>query len=373
MESPPKKVKKLAKVPHAPVRLRKISVNDDNKDKTLVNYEWKNDEFPNYDYAKLYNDATYKKKLGQGTYGTVYLIDNLSSNSDSNTFNINSMKRENKDDRESEDDFLKQIDDLHKKIIQQGLEIKEAKRLLIEQPANQLLNKKLKMPRIGNNSSFAVKTLNIRKPEEGEIDAWKDLTMYCGPSEESHILPLVAVWTNTYNGIKEYNLVMNACQISLEEVLDDDQKLYLRPEWQERLTRYLLPHIAKALKCLKSRKYLYRDFRPANILWCEEQGGWMLIDFSLIISDLNPSKLTVETIKRYAAPEYSLSDDNPDRYISFPTDVYSFGKLIEYDILNQHKIIDPKETKMTSKIVTRMLDKNPKSRLTPEDIISIYS
>lgn len=155
----------------------------------------------------------------------------------------------------------------------------------------------------------------------------------------------------------------------------------------------LLSQIGSALACMHAHGIVHRDVKPANILLFET--GYILCDFSISVQVHDDDEMIsgVFGTKYFMAPEISNN-----RYKPKPTDMWSLGVTVfvllygQYPYNLQSKIEKPEANVFTNlarnvlnedlifpdvpviplelkTIISRLLDKNPLTRITADELI----
>ena len=127
----------------------------------------------------------------------------------------------------------------------------------------------------------------------------------------------------------------------------------------------IVSQLAKALKQLKEKRIIHRDFKPENIIF-QPNGVVKVIDFGLsqrLIEDQDTTSLMKEYSKAgtpgYIAPEI-LRCTTPKSQISFSNDVYSLGIVYYQLVTGSNPFFDSEDTNSS-------LEKNSLSDFTNSD------
>lgn len=142
--------------------------------------------------------------------------------------------------------------------------------------------------------------------------------------------------------------------------------------------------LAECLAYLHELGIIHRDIKPENILCDNITGKLILTDFGLSQMILPNSKLSdVCGTLDYVAPEMLI-----DKSYGIETDIWSLGIVIyllyygkhpfegidDLEILNNIKYKEPiyleKKNKLANDLISKLLDKNPKTRITAQKILS---
>lgn len=132
--------------------------------------------------------------------------------------------------------------------------------------------------------------------------------------------------------------------------------------------------IAKVLSILKNNHIVHCDFKPKNLLVGHngERRALYLFDFGISIW-VDPEETLIEEIlgpTKYMPPEYFKKEN-----LGTPVDMWSAGIVLSEILGNTIYIQSKAETYVGLKddiwkpILERMLDPNPDTRITPEDLI----
>jgi len=151
----------------------------------------------------------------------------------------------------------------------------------------------------------------------------------------------------------------------------------------------ILKEISSAVSYIHSQGYAHRDIKPENIMKCK--GVWKLIDFGFAVLSTEKLKSPCCTLD-YMAPEVlEVANIRVDFYLGQPTDIWAlgillyeliFGKLLfyrksykqTYEAISTETVTFPDTPEIPENVkslIEKMLDKNPKTRITIEDVKKI--
>lgn len=124
----------------------------------------------------------------------------------------------------------------------------------------------------------------------------------------------------------------------------------------------IVVEICEALEYLHLHGVVYQDLKPSNILITNQGGHVKLIDFNFSDSShFNLLKVGGGT-KEFASPEQKEKGNFP---VSFSSDIYSLGKILEITPFPKKRII--------RKLTARMLSQDPRERPDLKEIKNIFS
>ena len=105
--------------------------------------------------------------------------------------------------------------------------------------------------------------------------------------------------------------------------LDNNKILHIQPF--EKII--IIMEIMLTIQYFHSKKYIYRDLKPNNVIIDQNKNG-IIIDFDRTIPDFESERKdkTVDIGSNYIAPEVVLA-----KPFSTKADIYSIGKLIHYN------------------------------------------
>lgn len=216
-------------------------------------------------------------------------------------------------------------------------------------------------------AKLVYKVMNKRQPEMYELKVWGALSQpnRCGNPKKHHILPLLGAWVSE----DERYYTMPYCEYNLEMFLSDLRKA--SPEIKEGeleekqiLIESVFPNLLEALSCMHNAGYIYRDLKPANILYCSEIGGWTLADFSVSVPADYHSEGDIVGSSLYIAPEVF----DPEVGYSPASDIYALGKIMNPMLLYYR---GKDNFKLMVDIVHSMESKDYKKRPSAEEILKI--
>ena len=183
-----------------------------------------------------------------------------------------------------------------------------------------------------------------------------------------------------FNYLDNYYLFiqMELCKYSLTHYLD------VKPfNYNERLV--LFHQLVKGLNYLHSNNVIHRDLKPSNILF-DTHGNIKISDFGMSIKqslydNSNSKGSDLFGTYLYSAPE-SLERNEYSKF----SDIYSLG-IILYELLNNFKTVMEKNIEINelrhnsnysdicleteSQFISKLICKNPHSRILTHDILSI--
>lgn len=178
---------------------------------------------------------------------------------------------------------------------------------------------------------------------------------------------------------KEYELGHNISHpniVNYESFHEDEDSCYLLMDYiaGETLDCFIASHpdyfssqknlsrfsnqLLSALKCLHENHVVYSDLKPQNIMLSQVNNDVVLIDLGYCFADAYSN--TAGATKEFSAPE----QENKGK-LDITTDIYCFGKIIEYIGLN----ITDNLPNIYSKIMQRCLKERQQDRLQSTDEI----
>ncbi|MBQ2378907.1 MAG: protein kinase [Akkermansia sp.] len=171
-------------------------------------------------------------------------------------------------------------------------------------------------------SSIVLKVPDVSR--ESTLKLFADECAVLRELQHDNIVPFRGAGTFTYGGRELPYLMMKFIPgQSLRQLLTSRGTL----PWKE--VCRVLEDMLSALDCLHERELCHRDIKPDNIIFDEETGRWVLVDFG-IAKSVNLARLATYTVVSqdsgtwdYMAPEQLLG-----RSVDIRCDIYSLGKVI---------------------------------------------
>ena len=121
--------------------------------------------------------------------------------------------------------------------------------------------------------------------------------------------------------------------IVMEYVDGDSLKDFIATNPSDQVRYKIVMELLSAMDYMHSKQIIHRDLKPSNILITHNGHNVKVIDFGLADGDdYTIFKTTMGTLK-YASPEQL----NASSKLNYRTDIYSFGKILQFVFPNKYK------------------------------------
>lgn len=237
-----------------------------------------------------------------------------------------------------------------------------------------------------NSKQKVIKKIAIpREADPKTLDSFQEIIQ-----NEAFVLKRCACeniikYYHLYKTPNNYCLVFEYCENGNLSAYLKDEKNYTQLSESERENKAceILKQLLEGVAVLHKNNYMHRDIKPSNILICKDYKTFKLGDLGLFKRFL--SDFSLAGAIEYCAPEIIQKRKNPqNKSLTYDNkiDIWSLGTVF-YEILTGDKLfrgeneifeldLEKPFAKLSNRsleILKLMLEKNPKKRVSAEDLV----